>query len=428
MQPPLEGHKEADVLVVGAGAAGLAAANALKGKGRSVVVLERNICGGSSTGKSAGFLTPDSELELSQLLRRFGPGGARDLWECATRGGELIRAAVAEHGIDCDLQKQDSLFLGIGRSGARDIREEVEARRSLGYGVTHYPEREVPSVVGSRAYSGAVRYAGTYGINALRYAQGMKRALVDAGVEVHEGSEVTSVDGHTVRTHLGSVTAKQIIFCVDKLRPSLSAHAWNTYHAQTFLAISEPLSRTDTERMFPDGPLQCWDSDTIYSYWRLTGSRRLLLGGGSLLTTYARNDTRTERVIGRVVRDFHRRWPQVEGLKFIQFWPGRIDMTRDLLPTLLRDERSPFMHFVLGCVGLPWATFCGDLAARHVLGTADRAEHRYYRYFDINRRFLVPLWAERLVGKRLAFSLNNAWAKYRQVDRGRPPRGGPQDL
>jgi gamma-glutamylputrescine oxidase len=69
-------------------------------------------------------------------------------------------------------------------------------------------------------------------------------------------------------------------------------------------------------------------------------------------------------------------------------------------------------------VGLPWATFCGDFAARQVLAEAETGDEKYYRYFDVNRRFLVPIWLEKIMGKRLAFPLNNAWAKYYQKDRG----------
>lgn len=61
---------KADVLIVGAGASGLAAALAPMDKGLDVTIIDRIICGGSSTGKSAGFLTSDSGLELSQILRR----------------------------------------------------------------------------------------------------------------------------------------------------------------------------------------------------------------------------------------------------------------------------------------------------------------------------------------------------------------------
>jgi hypothetical protein len=35
------------------------------------------------------------------------------------------------------------------------------------------------------------------------------------------------------------------------------------------------------------------------------------------------------------------------------------------------------------------------------------------------RRFLVPVWLEKIIGKRLAFPLNNAWAKYYQKEKSR---------
>ncbi|HEV2290275.1 MAG TPA: FAD-binding oxidoreductase [Gemmatimonadales bacterium] len=415
--PPLREHLEVDTLVVGAGMAGLMAAHRLAAAGRRVAVMDRNICGGSSTGKSAGFLTPDSELELSQIVRRYGRDRARDLWDAPVRGIELIRAAAREHDITCDLLKADSLYVGNGTSGWRAAREEVDARRELGYPQRQYSAAELPSVLGSGAYAGGVRYPDCYGINALLFAQGMKRALLAAGVRVFESTEALRLDGHTVHTHLGSVTADEILFCIDKVDPALTPYAADIFHAQTFLAISEPLGDADVRRLFPEEPLQCWDSDLVYSYWRLTGDQRLLLGGGSALTTFALHTVTSKRVILRVIRDFKARFPFLHRLNFIQYWPGLIDTTRDLLPTVLRDERLPWVHWVLGCVGLPWAAFCGDFAARNVLGTAGEDDARYYRYFSAQRPFFLPLWTERLLGKPLVFSLNNGWAKYYQVDR-----------
>ena len=405
-----------DVLVVGGGAAGLAAAARFAGTGKKVVLLEGNICGGSSTGKSAGFLTPDSELELSQLVRRFGEQGARDLWEVPVRGIERMLELIKRGGFECDLQKQDSLFLGKGRAGIKAVREEESSRRSLGYGSRVYIEEELPSVIGSRGYTAAVRYQDTFGVDGLRYAQGVKGMLVDAGIDVYESSRAVSFSGHKVKTHMGSVTADQIIFCADKLGPELSPYSWNVYHEQTFLSITEPLSASEQHILFPSEPFQCWDSDLVYSYYRLTGSRRLLLGGGSLLTTYAKNDSTRSSVINHVISGFRAMFPQLGSLRYIQYWMGRIDMTRDLLPTVLKEKQAPWVHRVLGCVGLPWATFCGDFAARQVLAEAETGDEKYYRYFDIDRKFLIPIWLERVIGKRLAFPLNNAWAKYYQRD------------
>ena len=416
MQPPLRGDIKCDVLIIGGGAAGLAAAARFMGTDRKVVLLERNICGGSSTGKSAGFLTPDSELELSQLIRRFGIQGAKELWDVPVKGIDLMLSLIKSGVIECDLQKQDSLFLGKGRSGLRDVQAEAKSRSALGYESEVYEGDLVRSVIGSREYSAAIRYKGTYGIDGLKYAQGVKGMLLDAGIEIYESSEVVGFSGHVAKTHMGSVTADQVLFCADKIRPQLSSYWWNVYHEQTFLSITEPLSQTDLESLFPAEPFQCWDSDLIYSYYRLTGTKRLLLGGGSLFNTYAKNDTTTSHVIDHVISGFRKAFPALSGVRFIQYWMGRIDMTRDLLPTVLREPRAPWVHFVLGCVGLPWATFCGDFAARQVLTVQETVDEKYYRYFSVSRDFAVPLWLERILGKRLAFPLNNAWAKYCQVD------------
>ena len=61
--PPLNQDIRCDVLIVGGGFAGVSAAAEFVKKGHKVVLLEKNILGGSSSGRSAGFLTPDSELE-----------------------------------------------------------------------------------------------------------------------------------------------------------------------------------------------------------------------------------------------------------------------------------------------------------------------------------------------------------------------------
>lgn len=424
MQPPLQGDVRTDVAIVGAGMAGLSAALRLAESDRKVTILERNVCGGSSTGKSAGFLTPDSELELSQLVRRFGPDGARDLWAVPVKGIELITSHVRSHSIQCDLVKQDSLFVGNGREGWKEVQQEFDARRQLGYPQTLYSAGQLPTVLGSARYAGGVRYPDTYGINALLYAQGIKRVLLTKGVQIFESTEVRKIDGHTLHTHLGSVTADKIIVCADKLTPSLTKYARNVFHAQTFLSISEPLEDENVKRLFPEEPLQCWDSDLVYTYWRLTGDRRLLLGGGSALTTFALHAVTPPRVIQNVIRRFKARFPYLKPLEFIQYWPGLIDTTRDLFPTVVRDDRAPWIQYVLGCVGLPWAAFCGDFAARHALDTDAQTDHHYYRYFAADRPFLLPLGAERFLGKPLVFSINNAWAKYYQVDHKNPGAKG----
>ena len=419
--PPLRADIKADVLIVGAGMAGMSAAAAFIGSGLKVVVLERNIVGGSSTGRSAGFLTPDSELELSQLIRRFGADGAKEIWEVPCRGIDLIRSRAGEYAIGCDLIAQDSLFLGLGKSGRGDVLAEDETRRSLGFDSKVYEAAALANVIGAEGYSAGVRYTGTYGVNALLFVQGLKRALMDMPeFTFHESTEVSRIDGHTAFTHCGTVAADQIIVASDKPTRAVSPVAAEVFHAQTFLSISEPLNTHEILRLFPSGDtMQCWDSTLVYTYYRLTGDQRLLLGGGSTLTTFLPDYYDRKGIINRVIRGFRAHFPFLSELQFIQFWPGLIDASRDLLPVLMRDPDAPYRHYVHGCVGLPWASFCGDFAGRAVQGKAEPDEARYYEYFTDRRDFLLPVWTGKIIGRPVEFALNNAYAKYRQVDKDR---------
>jgi gamma-glutamylputrescine oxidase len=414
-RPPLAGDISCDVLVIGGGMAGLHAAQHLIEAGKNVVILERNICGGSSTGKSAGFLTPDSELELGQLMRRYGIEHAKKVWSIPAQGVDLIVQNINQYGLKCDLLKQDSLFVGIGRSGAKAVKEETEARKKIGFPSIFYSNEELKKINTGNTYTTGVRYGGTYGINPLLYAQELKQVLLDKGVQIFESTEVMKIDDHTAYTHLGSVKAEHIIVCIDKMKPHFSPAAREVYHAQTFLSISEPLEQKDIATLFPSDDVMCWDSSLVYSYYRLTGDKRLLLGGGSALTTFSPMDVTPPRVINKVIARFKTFFPDLDHLEFIQYWPGRVDTTKDLIPIVDFDPDLPHVQYVLGCVGLPWAAFCGHYAAKRLLEPAYC--HEYCEYLKLRRPYLIPFTLQRIIGKMVAFSFNNLFSKYIQKDK-----------
>lgn len=410
--PPLREHLSADVLIVGGGMGGLHAALRLVKAGKKVVILERNICGGSSTGKSAGFLTPDSELELSQLVRRYGGEVANRVWGMGSGGVRLIVDAIRTHSIDCDFLEQDSLFIGLNEHGRKAVHEEAESREQLGYPSTVYDESSLPSVNTGGGYKAAIRYTDTYGINPLLYAQGLKGVLREQGVQIFESTEVIKIHDHSATTHLGSVKADHIIMAIDKFQRRFMGAGEHIYNAQTFMSVTEPLEEDDMRAILPGGNLMCWDSRLVYSYYRFTGDHRLILGGGSAPTTFLPMDVTEPFVIQGVIRDFKRRFPALKHVDFIQYWPGRIDTTKDLIPIVDHDPKEPEVTYVIGCVGLPWAAFCGDYAARRILDPNDGKE--LVPYLAMNRKFLIPRWLQRICGKMISFALNNAYSKYIQ--------------
>jgi gamma-glutamylputrescine oxidase len=376
--------------------AGLTAAQWLHQRaGRDVVLLEAGGCGGGATGRSSGFITPDSELQVADLVRRFGAREGRALWLAARGACDHIRDNVRRLGIACDLVEADCLYLGAGRRGQHTIRVEHGTRQGLDLDSRIYEGEALAAVLGTRRYRAGVRYGGTFAIDAHAYAQGLKQALVAAGVRVFEDSPVITLGGDRVETAHGSVLADRVIVCLDRFAPDLGV-ARDTWHAQTFLLASAPLDVATQRSLFPDGPLLAWDTDLIYQYFRLTGDGRLLVGGGRLRETYARvhHDSDTPR---RLQRWAQRTFPALRELEFACYWPGLIGVTRDLLPlagptTVAGTTGSPVLQQAVCAAGLPWSVLAGQAAARSAVGAPEPLD----RHLLPDRHFHLAAFGHRL--------------------------------
>jgi gamma-glutamylputrescine oxidase len=405
--PRLRGALEVDTVVVGGGIAGLAAAQWLRRMGcADIVLLEARICGAGATGRSSGFITPDSELQLSELTRRFGDRDAALLWGAAAEGCAGIARTIQEYGIACDYFPADSFFAAASPTDYDEIEREHGARQRLGLPSRLYAPGATGQVLGG-AYYGGVRYGGTFAIDGFAFAQGMKRGLIREGVRVFEHSAVLEISSGRVRTAEGSVTASRVILCLDRYGPQLGIARDSCYHVQTFLMMSEPLDDRIRTAIFPDWPLLVWDTDLIYPYFRLTGEGRLLVGGGLLRETYRRGEQDPRAVARHLLGFVRRRFPQLCGVSFPYGWPGRIGVTQDLLPLAGQSPDEPSHYYAMCGAGLPWSVLAGRVAAESAL--LGRTE--FDRFFS-PARATTPLESlQPLLGRPLTFALSHLLAK-----------------
>jgi len=404
---PLAKDERADVVVVGGGVAGLACAQTLNAQGRRVVLLERDVCGSGASGRSSGFVTPDSELELSSLVGSRGIERAKQLWEFVVSGVDDIRENIQRHNIDCDFELQDSLFLATSPRGMAHVINEHNARTRVGYNSTLYDAHTIRSVLGSDECCGGVRYQGTFGINGYQYCQAMRNILRESGVVIHEQSCATEVHEGRVVANGISVRADAVVLCVDRFLPTFDLLRKEVYHIQTFLAVSAPLTDAQVSGIFPDGRLMVWDSDLIYQYFRLTGDNRLLVGASSLRYTYAAEEHEVVSGILEKMRSYvHEKFPRTT-VHFDYFWEGLFGVSKDLLPLAAKDPERPTISYVSGATGLPWAAALGRYMAEKLL--SNRCD--YDAEFDPARHFAVGHAIQRVIGTPAAFALSHGIVK-----------------
>jgi gamma-glutamylputrescine oxidase len=405
-QEPVESFRQdlqVDVAIVGGGMAGLAAAQAFHKRGKKVVVLEQYFCGGGASGKSSGFITPNAELSFTDFTNKFGAEAAHTIWDSISSGVEDIRSNIKQYNFACDYLPQDTLVVANSRSGLKTLEVEHNNLSKFGYKSSIYGAEAVRDVIGSKNYYGGFGYADTFGINPYAYCQELKKLLQAQGVQIFEETPVTSIGEHALTTAHAKVTADYIVVCTDRFLPELNVLPRAVYHAQTFLMVSQQLSESVRQEIFPKGNRLVWDTALVYSYFRFTGDNRLLLGGGNIIGTYAKKAWHEYTAMQRkLINYFDEKFPGLTP-QFEYMYPGLIGLSKDIAPLAGRDKTKPYIFYVSACAGLPIAAALGRYSAENLIDGNTYLDH----YFSPYRNYLIGNFAQSILGTRLTFALSN---------------------
>lgn len=408
LQQKLTTDIQVDVAIIGGGAAGLAAAHSFRAQGLSVALLEKEFCGAGASGKSSGFISPDSELEAENFISHWGLSGAQKLWDFSLSGCAALERTILDYGIECDYQKQDTLFIATNNWGAQEVTREHKARLKLDYESHLYAQQELPHIIQSSYYKNAVRDSSTFGIIAYLYCQGLKDVLANLGVQIYENTPALSIDNHTIATPHATINAEYIIVAVDRFLPEFNYNTLDIYHAQTFLMASKPLSDDQVLNIFPEKKLMITDTELVFNYFRIVDTNRLLLGGGSITSTYSKEaNHHASHVYHKLMRYIDAVFPHIR-LEFEYMWPGLIGITKDLLPLAEPDPKYPHIYYIAGATGLAWATALGNYSAQRLLNNRTDMD----AYFSSSRNFGVNHALQHIIGTPASFALGNFINKY----------------
>lgn len=186
--PRLDRDLDVDVAVVGGGMTGLTTALLLAREGKRVAVLEAGRIGGGVTGHTTGKISPLQGIVYDELRGRFGADGAKTYAAAQQSGLELIRALVAELGIDCDLRDRPNMTYAADSSQLSAVRAEAEAAREAGLAVELVDDIDLPYAV-----LGAVRLQDSAEFHARKFVLGLADALLAAGGEIYEQTPITTL-------------------------------------------------------------------------------------------------------------------------------------------------------------------------------------------------------------------------------------------
>ncbi len=394
---------DTQVAIIGGGIAGLSAAQAWSNKGKKVALFEQFYCGSGATGKSTGFVTPNSELSFVNIYNETNITSANTIWNFINHGVEKIRNNIKDYNFTCDYAEHKGLYLANCKRSLKAVIQEHKDLEKINYQSEFFDKEQLKKIINSDRYFGGVTYNNSFGINPYQYSQELKRQLESQGVEIFEETPILEINDHTLKTPHATITADYIIVCVDKFLPQFGLLKDEVYNVQNFVLTSEKLTAQEIEQIFPEQPYMIWDSELIYNFYRIIQNERLVLGGGDLFSFYNKTEMHDNyHAYKKLTNYFKKFFPNIK-INFEYQWPGHLGISKDIAPIAGRDKKYPHIYYIAASAGLPVATALGFYSQEHILeGRTDLD-----KFFDPDRKYFISGIMQKIFGKRISFALNH---------------------
>ena len=367
--PMLKGQQTADVCVVGGGYTGLSAALHLAGRGYDVVLLEAHRAGFGASGRNGGQVGSGQRQDQVWIEKTVGRENAHRLWSLAEEAKALVKSLIADHAMPV------TFYPGI----AHACRTEAEVRDTHAYaeklrrdyGYTHLEpldQTAIRRLIGSTAYKGGEVDRDAGHLHPLNYALGLAAAAANAGVRIHELSEVHRVEPGpkpVVRTSAGHVTCDTVILAGNGYLGQLNLEvAAKVMPINNFIVATEPLGDRATEILAE--PIAVADSRFVVNYWRLSEDNRLLFGGGE---SYG---YRFPDILKTVAKPMLEVYPQLKDARIDYAWGGTLAITMNRMPCFTRPAQNILSASGYSGHGVAMATLAGKLLAEATPAQSER--------------------------------------------------------
>ena len=371
--PPLQDDIRCDVLVVGAGFAGLSAAIELSRRGYSVVVLEADRVGSGASGRNGGQAIAGYASGQEPFEHQLGRDQARLAWELSLQSIDLIDERIRDFDIDCDWVK-GYLHVADSPRKARALQEEMAAMaRDYGFQAEVLTGADVQRHIRSPLYQASAFDTSSGHLHPLKYVLGLARAAQGLGVKLFEHSAVTRlnrgaiVTGHTAQ---GSVKAQ---FCVlagnytlpeygPQVAPDISARIMPV---GTYMIGTEPLDAALCQQLIPSNAAVS-DNNFVLDYFRFSADHRMLFGGRVSYSTQTPSNLRT-LMAKRMAKVF----PQLSAAKVDFLWGGFVDISMNRAPDFGRLGSNVYYLQGFSGHGVALTGLAGQLVAQAVAGQAE---------------------------------------------------------
>jgi len=210
--PSLNSDIKVDVVIVGAGNAGLSIAYQLIKSGKSVAVVEDGFIGSGETGRTSAHLTAALDSRYFELQKTYGEEKVKLIAFSHMQAIDSIEAISKTEKIECDFQRVSG-FLFLDPS---DIPETLfkEYKATMDAGLEVEFHERVPHI--KNVNGPCLEFKNQAKFHPLKYLNGLASAITKRGGLIFTGTHAEEIDNKGIKTREGfRVNAKHIVVATN---------------------------------------------------------------------------------------------------------------------------------------------------------------------------------------------------------------------
>ncbi|GAA0126084.1 FAD-dependent oxidoreductase [Clostridium sp. CTA-19] len=195
----LEKDIKTDILIIGAGIAGILTAYMLKQEGRDVVLIDAAEVVSGNTKNTTAKITSQHRLIYNKLISEFGEEKAKQYAKANELAIKRYKEIIEERKIDCDFEEKSAYAYSLNEIDG--LKEEVEAANKLGINAEFVEETKLPFKV-----DGTIKFNNQAQFNPLKFLKDISKDLI-----IYENTRALEIKENLVITNRGDITANNIV-------------------------------------------------------------------------------------------------------------------------------------------------------------------------------------------------------------------------
>ena len=380
--PRHAGPLTTEVVVVGGGLTGCAAAYAFAAAGVPVVLVEGERIGQGGTSAAAGWISEDPGVPFAAVEKAIGLRKARDAFHAWRRAALDFSALLRRLEIRCHLEPHSALTVAFTPEQAARLKREQKARLLAGL---ETPALTARAVSGEIALSPALALRGRDGatLDPYRACLGLASAARERGVQIFERSPMTRItfgrktaDVHTTG---GTIRTRRVVVAVPAPAGPFRSLARHFWFRTAYLALTEPVPAKIRQRLGTRATVVRDSADPPHLVRWLDDERLLVVGAD----TESPPERQREKVIvqrtGQLMYELSVLYPEISGIQPAYGWGVGYARTAEGLPYIGPHRNFPHQLFAFGdsSHSLTGAYLASRILLRHYLGEVESSDRAF---------------------------------------------------